>query len=117
MKDKMKRRVQMRHEISDHGKVDRLVQKSMMIEKSRVKPPNTKRFVDSLLALWNSFLGFFIKSKPSIQKQIAKKSITIIPNRGCFGGSIKKKYYSNKGRPGVKLAKKLTVHIPSKGII
>ena len=118
MKDKMKRRVEIRHEVSDHGKVDRVVLKSYTKETSHKIESSSwgDGFVSSIMKAIDKILGFFRPRKQIEHNGVSTKSYCS-KFGGASGGSTKNRKYSNKGRPGVKLAKKLTVHIPSKGII
>ena len=112
------RRTQMRHEVSDYGKVDRAVQKSFNKEASHKLETSeySNGFFTAIKKMIARISGFFKKRQP-VHRGVSTKSYCT-KFGGASGGSIKKrKRYSNKGRPGVKLAKKLTVHIPSKGII
>lgn len=111
------RRTEMRHEVSDHGKIDRVVQKSFNKEASHKLETNhsSDGFISSIMK-W--FKKIFSVRRQTLHTGTSTKSYCT-KFGGAFGGSIKKRkrHASNKGRPGVKLAKKLTVHIPSKGII
>ncbi len=118
MKEKMKRRVQMRHEISDHGKVDRIVQKSMRKEAThKLETREWSNGFSSAVKKLIARISEFFKKRHSVYSGVSTKSYCSRFG-GASGGSMKKRTrYTNKGRPGVKLAKKLTVHISPKEAI
>ena len=110
------RRTQMRHDVSDYGKVDRAVQKSFNKEESHKLETNhaSDGFISAIMK-W--FKRIFSMRQQTLHTGRSTKSYCT-KFGGASGGSTKRtRYQSNKGRPGIKLAKKLTVHIPSKGII
>ena len=128
MKGKSKR-LQMRHEVSDQGKIDRVVQKSFTKEASHKVETSTwgDGFVSGLMRILSAIFGFNRRKKPQYHSGVSTKSYCQ-KFGGAFGGTLPKNI-GNHGRGGVpyskymngtvghKLAKKLTVHIPSKGII
>ena len=63
MKEKMKRRVQMRHEVSDHGKIDRVVQKSMSKESQHYLNVINGGFFGTIKALLYNIFNFFFNNE------------------------------------------------------
>ena len=63
MKEKMKRRVQMRYEISDHGKIDRVVQKSMNKEVTHYLNIINSGFFNSIKVFLRNVFRFFFSNE------------------------------------------------------
>ena len=117
----------MRHEVSDHGKIDRVVEKSFRKEASHKVETSlwSDGFFSGLMRMLSMIFGFNRRKQPQHSgvstKSYCKKF------GGAFGGTLPGKRgkpvkfipYSKymNGTVGSKLSKKLTVHIPSKGII
>ena len=126
MKGKSKR-LQMRHEVSDQGKIDRVVQKSFTKEASHKVRTSTwdDGFFAGIKMILSKLFGF--KRRPQAKHYGVSTKSYCQKFGGAFGGTLPKNR-GNHGRGGVpyskymngtvgnKLAKKLTVHIPSKGI-
>ncbi len=128
MKRKSKR-LRMRHEVSDSGKVDRIAQKSFTKETSHKVETGTGSggFFSGIKRILSKFFGF--KRRPQAQHYGVSTKSYCQKFGGAFGGTLpgksdksgRRRYrpystYTN-GTVGNKLAKKLTIHIPSKGII
>ena len=100
------RRTLVRHEVSDFGKVDRAVQKSYTKESTHNLETKewSNGFFSAIKKMIAKITGFFKKKQP-LHTGISTKSY-------CkkLGGA-----FGSPSRSGIKLAKKLTVHIPSKG--
>ena len=99
MKDKMKRRVQIRHEVSNDGRVDRIVQKSYRNEASHKL--KTREFAGGFFSAIKKALaymmGFFKKRQPQ-HRGVSTKSYC-----SKFGGA-----FGGKKTLGNKLSKKLS---------
>jgi len=63
MKEKMKRRVQLKHEVSDHGKIDRVVQKSMNREKDHYLNIINGGIFNSIKVFLRNVFRFFFQNE------------------------------------------------------
>ncbi|MDA3939617.1 MAG: hypothetical protein PF693_09940 [Spirochaetia bacterium] len=111
MKEKMRRDVRIRHKVGDYGKVDRVVRKSFVKEASHKVETSTwsDGFFSGIKRILSKIFGFKKKRPQPQHNGTGTRKLYCKRFGGAFGGSGNKR--SNKGRPGVKLAKKLTIHI------
>ena len=107
MKGKSKR-LQMRHEVSDHGKIDRVVQKSFTKEASH-KIETSKwgdGFISSIMKAISKVLGFFGYRKQIEHRGTSTKSYCKRFG-GASGGTVKRSLGLHRGQVGNKLKKKM----------
>ena len=113
MKDKMKRRVQIRHEVSDHGKVDRLVEKSF--RKEATHKLETNHVSDGFFsAIMKWFKRIFSMRQQTLHTGTSTKSYCT-KFGGAFGGSRKSKTNSGYGYVGSKQERRLDKAITRNG--
>lgn len=116
MKEKMKRRVQMRHEISDHGKVDRVVEKSFRKEATHKMETSSwsNGFITAIMKWIKKLSGFFKKRQPLHTGTSTKSYCQKFG--GAFGGSKKVKHsYKHNGYVGAKQENRLQKAIVRNG--
>ena len=118
MKGKSKR-IQMRHEVSDHGKIDRVVQKSFRDEASHKLETSTwsNGFMTYVKKMLAKLTGFFKKKQP-LHTGVSTKSYCQ-KFGGAFGGASKpkdkSKYIRRYGYVGAKMEKRLNKSIIRNG--